>query len=1258
MNPEASEEVKKSVDKSAQPAENAETETESGGNMFMYILIGGVGLVVLVSLLVYFMGVSKKSEITISDLTITQPFVENNEFKTFTLPNGLRVLLSKSNDGMENSFVSLTVGVGSQTDPVDFCGFTHLIEHLLFTGSKNYPEDDHIVKVIQKYNGEDNGVTKSFSTSYYYKVGKGGLPEFAPVLADAVAFPNFDKEKIEKEINNVNSEISMRMTSNKNLGYYKMIKKIGNPEARIFRDGFAGIDTKNMDFEKLHEYISAFHDKYYSANIMTMAIITDEDLGYVERIVRNNFKNIPNKNIERPTHKDVDPYEPPFRPIIRNYIYYLQGFSKPSQLNLIFEVNSERDHPKFRPLEFFSFFLNYYSVNSLKDNLIRQDLITGFDDELVLQDYKRGIYMVQFDLTEKGEKHCSHIIAEFFKFVKFVEESPFVKKIFFEGANFSKFSFLFNVTGEFLPFSPVEQDNFERVLEFSEKLQEFSTSEVFTAGLIWGNYQPSVFEEIFLDLTIDKMIVFVESENFKLAKKEDLLSYDIKDVNGMNDIIKTTSNTISEIEREENEEKEANSGGLDGDRILEQKDSKHVKVSRDLEKEGVEKNERKRMYKDNFFDTMVEYMILPYALDFDNNKQFSYEEIPKSTISRLKNEVEKYPTKFDPVESLEVEKLMSYDMITNCEVPREVGNDFAQVEDIEKQSTDISHVKEPIQVEKERHQMKVESKQYEKNLNLIKIYKVLFNSSLEEHILTQKMLIIRSLLVYKICLIDEFDKDDEEVQAKLIQDTPRLKNYHKLYRKTLQPMSAVRVMIENPFFQENIIKGSSEDKQRFYLKVELLCLYIKHYLTLNFYKDFNAGNDLNVTSHSYALYFTFTGLSMGLNKFMEDMLGSIDALLHPSNYDMSILKNLQYRIVNNYSNYSSMTSLKLANFLLNLVIDELTMDIRSEENLKQIEEWVYSITPQDLAETLSHIQSKNKLTIMEAGNVNKKTALIQTDIVKKYLLKDENDESIKTENLFGQSINKVLDNMLLRFGGQNHHFMVRLPNLDPEDENNVYVTYFRSQKETVKVKLIGTMVSHWMRPYVFDELRNKKNLGYVAYESIREYYYRTGQMIMIQGQKFRPTEIEGLIEDTIRNFFEELKKKTNNELDDLKDLIVRNYTEFTNSIGDVASKLWDFIEEEYILEEEQDYETIATSITLSDLTEYYQSTFFDNQKRITLQLFSKELKEEEKNFTIDPNKRLIDLDYQIKSIDEMIQLRKDSVKTFDERKLRQINIGN
>ena len=44
---------------------------------------------------------------------IPQAFVEENEVKSFKLDNNLKVVIVKPNQGYKNTFVALSVGVGS-----------------------------------------------------------------------------------------------------------------------------------------------------------------------------------------------------------------------------------------------------------------------------------------------------------------------------------------------------------------------------------------------------------------------------------------------------------------------------------------------------------------------------------------------------------------------------------------------------------------------------------------------------------------------------------------------------------------------------------------------------------------------------------------------------------------------------------------------------------------------------------------------------------------------------------------------------------------------------------------------------------------------------------------------------------------------------------------------------------------------------------------------------------------------------------------
>ncbi len=63
---------------------------------------------------------------------------DNSEYFTYLLNNGLRVYLIQDPEISEAS-ASMKVSVGANQDPNDIPGLAHLLEHMLFNGTKKYP---------------------------------------------------------------------------------------------------------------------------------------------------------------------------------------------------------------------------------------------------------------------------------------------------------------------------------------------------------------------------------------------------------------------------------------------------------------------------------------------------------------------------------------------------------------------------------------------------------------------------------------------------------------------------------------------------------------------------------------------------------------------------------------------------------------------------------------------------------------------------------------------------------------------------------------------------------------------------------------------------------------------------------------------------------------------------------------------------------------------------------------------------------------
>jgi len=120
----------------------------------------------------------------------------------------MKVVLVNPKDGLERTSVSISVGIGSQDDLKDYKGFTHLLEHILFLGSKNF-EKKAIDKTVNTHNGSKNGVTKDYKTSYFFELDSDGASDLILKVIDALFNPTLTYNQVKSEVNNVNSEISM-----------------------------------------------------------------------------------------------------------------------------------------------------------------------------------------------------------------------------------------------------------------------------------------------------------------------------------------------------------------------------------------------------------------------------------------------------------------------------------------------------------------------------------------------------------------------------------------------------------------------------------------------------------------------------------------------------------------------------------------------------------------------------------------------------------------------------------------------------------------------------------------------------------------------------------------------------------------------------------------------------------------------------------------------------------------------------------------
>jgi predicted Zn-dependent peptidase len=114
-----------------------------------------------------------------------------------TLPNGLRVWCQPRPDS-ESVVALLVIRAGSRYEDLSNNGVSHYVEHMLFTGTERWTEEE-IKEIIRRRGGHWNGWTGEERTTYFAHVSAQDVDIALDWLTEVVFHPTFPADKVDKE---------------------------------------------------------------------------------------------------------------------------------------------------------------------------------------------------------------------------------------------------------------------------------------------------------------------------------------------------------------------------------------------------------------------------------------------------------------------------------------------------------------------------------------------------------------------------------------------------------------------------------------------------------------------------------------------------------------------------------------------------------------------------------------------------------------------------------------------------------------------------------------------------------------------------------------------------------------------------------------------------------------------------------------------------------------------------------------------------
>jgi predicted Zn-dependent peptidase len=125
----------------------------------------------------------------------------------YTLKNGVRVIFERI-PTVRSVALGIWIGTGSKNESDSINGISHLIEHMLFKGTKTRTAKQ-IAEAFDQIGGNVNAFTSKEYTCYYARVLDEHAPFAIEVLADMFFNSQMDEQELQKEKNVVIEEIHM-----------------------------------------------------------------------------------------------------------------------------------------------------------------------------------------------------------------------------------------------------------------------------------------------------------------------------------------------------------------------------------------------------------------------------------------------------------------------------------------------------------------------------------------------------------------------------------------------------------------------------------------------------------------------------------------------------------------------------------------------------------------------------------------------------------------------------------------------------------------------------------------------------------------------------------------------------------------------------------------------------------------------------------------------------------------------------------------
>ncbi len=430
---------------------------------------------------------------------------DKREYRAITLANGLRVMLV-SDASADRAAAALDVHVGSGNDPQDRQGLAHYLEHMLFLGTKKYPESGEYQQYITEHGGSNNAYTVLNHTNYFFNITpdyfEGAMDRFAQFFIA----PLFNEEYVKRERSVVNSEYQARK-DDEGRRLWTARRVVNNPDHPGTQFSVGTLETlADRENDPIREDLVNFYQRYYHAPRMALALISPHSLDQLQLWAEHNFSDIPEQGIA---------YAPFNVPLVLPEKLPVQLKLKPikdiRQLTFSFPIDSVQAFEDSKPSQYLSNLLGHEGEGSLLALLKSRAWANSLSAGLGYSDDVQANFEINIDLSEQGLAHITEIGELLFSYINLIRDQGIRQGYYEELAQLAEMDFRFQ-----------EKSGEENLVKgLASRLHRYSSSEVLSRPYRYENFKPRRIKQILNKLRPENLQLIITDPALESTQKTD-----------------------------------------------------------------------------------------------------------------------------------------------------------------------------------------------------------------------------------------------------------------------------------------------------------------------------------------------------------------------------------------------------------------------------------------------------------------------------------------------------------------------------------------------------------------------------------------------------------------------------------------------------------------------------------------------------------------------------------------------------------------